>query len=153
MHFSLSMKTQILIISLFNRNISSKKYGPCFIFSVKLTLCMEIISASMRLLSSFLWIQMYRLGASSADNNNYRDPDFDLRNSFLNPSSHEIDRQHTVADDFLGGAIYDPAYYSSLFEDAEDNDRAYAVFFFFCPFVPNLLYYLVSGIKFACILT
>ncbi|KAJ8648539.1 hypothetical protein MRB53_001562 [Persea americana] len=106
-------------------NISSKKYGPFFIFSVRLTLCMQIIGSSMRFLSSFLWIQMYRLGASSVDSSS-RDADFDLRNSFLNPSSLGIDKQHSVPDDFLGGTIYDPAYYSSLFEDVEDNGRAYA---------------------------
>lgn len=72
---------------------------------------------------------MYRLGASSVESNS-RDADFDLRNSFLNPSNLGIDKQHSVPDDFLGGAIYDPAYYSSLFEEVEDNGRAYAVFIF-----------------------
>ncbi|KAG9458533.1 hypothetical protein H6P81_003041 [Aristolochia fimbriata] len=110
-------------------NISFKQHGPHFIFSVRLTFWMQVVGFTARLLSSLLWIQMYRLGASCIDSTPYRDADFDLRNSFLNPTypppSNVIDRQTSQADDILGGSIYDPAYYSSLFQD--DNGYAYRV--------------------------
>ena len=82
----------------------------------------------MRFWSSLLWIQIYRLGVSYVDSaTGPRDPDFDLRNSFLSPatSSNSILRQcsHNDSDDALGGAIYDPAYYSSLFEDRQQHNR------------------------------
>ncbi|XP_068664173.1 uncharacterized protein [Aristolochia californica] len=105
-------------------NISSQKHGPLFIFSVRLTFWMQTIGFSVRLLSSLLWIQMYRLGASCIDSTPYRDADFDLRNRFLNPPHQTlpnvIDRQNSQSDDILGGSIYDPAYYSSLFQDGQD---------------------------------
>ncbi|XP_077240033.1 uncharacterized protein LOC143880938 [Tasmannia lanceolata] len=106
-------------------NISSKNYGPPLIFSVRLTLLMQITGFSVRLVSSFFWVQMYRLGASSVDSTVYREADFDLRNSFMNPSGHCIVRQNSDSEDILGGSIYDPAYYSSLFQDARDNGFAY----------------------------
>uniref|UniRef100_A0A1D1YTJ7 Thiamine pyrophosphokinase n=1 Tax=Anthurium amnicola TaxID=1678845 RepID=A0A1D1YTJ7_9ARAE len=102
-------------------NMSSEKYGPLFLFSLRLTLWMQIIGFSVRSFSSLLWIQMYRLGVSSVDSAAYREADFDVRNSFLNPPIHEIARQNSDSDDVLGGSIYDPAYYSSLFEDAQDK--------------------------------
>ncbi|KAG1338232.1 hypothetical protein COCNU_04G005380 [Cocos nucifera] len=99
-----------------------EKYGPLFVFSLRLALSMQIIGFSVRFLSSFLWIQMYRLGVSSVDSAAYHEADFDVRNSFLNPST---DRQTSISDDILGGSIYDPAYYSSLFEDAPDKRCAF----------------------------
>ncbi|MQL77809.1 hypothetical protein Taro_010231 [Colocasia esculenta] len=105
-------------------NISSEKYGPLFLFSLRLVLCMQIIGFSVRSLSSLLWIQMYRLGVSWVDNAAYRASDFDVRNSFLNPPVHEPARQNSNSDDILGGSIYDPAYYSSLFEDTLDERYA-----------------------------
>ncbi|XP_031402506.1 uncharacterized protein LOC116212060 isoform X2 [Punica granatum] len=101
-------------------HISSADYGLFFIFSVKLTLAMQIIGFSVRLSSSFLWIQMYRLGVSHVDTVLPREADFDLRNSFLSPATPAV-RQTSDPDDVLGGSIYDPAYYSSLFEDSLDN--------------------------------
>ncbi|OAY85770.1 hypothetical protein ACMD2_16784 [Ananas comosus] len=97
-----------------------EKYGSLFVFSLRLALWMQIIGFSVRFFSSFLWIQMYRLGVSS-DCGAYHEADYDARNSFLNPSSHVVGRQNSLTDDILGGSIYDPAYYSSLFEDVRDN--------------------------------
>ncbi|KAJ7955459.1 putative Transmembrane protein [Quillaja saponaria] len=99
-------------------NISTEDYGAVFIFSVKLTLAMEIIGFSVRLSSSFLWIQIYRLGV---DTTAPREADFDLRNSFLSPATPALVRQPSGSDEIIGGSIYDPAYYSSLFEDGQDN--------------------------------
>lgn len=64
---------------------------------------------------------MYRLGVSYVDNSGARDTDGDLRNSFLNPATPSIVRRNSGCDDVVGGAIYDPAYYSSLFEDSRDD--------------------------------
>lgn len=63
---------------------------------------------------------MYRLGASYMDNSVPRDTDVDLRNSFLSPAT-PIVRRPSGSDDVVGGSIYDPAYYSSLFEDGRDD--------------------------------
>ncbi|XP_007014647.2 PREDICTED: uncharacterized protein LOC18589556 isoform X2 [Theobroma cacao] len=113
---------------IWNISSESESHGMLFIFSVRLTLAMEIIGFFVRLWSSLLWIQIYRLGVSYVDSGaGPRDPDFDLRNSFLNPAtpSNSILRQcsHNDSDDVLGGAIYDPAYYSSLFEDRQQHNR------------------------------
>ncbi|XP_022754378.1 uncharacterized protein LOC111302803 isoform X2 [Durio zibethinus] len=102
--------------------------GMLFIFSVRLTLVMEIMGFCVRFWSSLLWIQIYRLGVSYVDCPTApRDPDFDLRNSFLSPAtpSNSILRQcsHNDSDDALGGAIYDPAYYTSLFEGRQQHNR------------------------------
>ncbi|XP_055818471.1 uncharacterized protein LOC129887409 isoform X3 [Solanum dulcamara] len=101
-------------------NISSGIYGTFVIFSVKLTLSMQIIGFCVRLSSSLLWIQMYKLGVSYIDCSVPREADSDMRNSFLNPAT-PITRQPSNSDDALGGSVYDPAYYSSLFEDGKDE--------------------------------
>ncbi|KAI3450934.1 hypothetical protein Pfo_007599 [Paulownia fortunei] len=105
-------------------HIPSEIYGTFVSFSVKLTLAMQIIGFSVRLSSSLLWIQMYRLGASYIDNSVPRDTDVDLRNSFLSPAT-PIVRRPSGSDDVVGGSIYDPAYYSSLFEDGRDDAFLY----------------------------
>ncbi|KAL5707767.1 hypothetical protein ACHQM5_018629 [Ranunculus cassubicifolius] len=106
-------------------NITSEKYEPLVMFSLRLTLLMQIIGLFMRTMSSVIWIQIYRLGVSSVDNTSSREADFDLRNSFLNPPTPAVDRQTSNGDDMLGGSIYDPVYYSSLFENVEENGPAY----------------------------
>uniref|UniRef100_A0A9I9EAH2 Uncharacterized protein n=1 Tax=Cucumis melo TaxID=3656 RepID=A0A9I9EAH2_CUCME len=105
----------------FIMNISSEQYGPLFTFSVKLTLAMQIIGFSVRLSSSLLWIQIYRLGISYMETSVPREADYDLRNSFLSPATPVVVRQPSGSDDMIGGSIYDPTYYSSLFEDGQDS--------------------------------
>ncbi|KAK7251944.1 hypothetical protein RIF29_35572 [Crotalaria pallida] len=109
-------------------NISSKDYTTLFIFSVKLTLAMQIVGFVVRLSSSLLWIQIYRLGASYADTAS-RITDFDLRNSFLSPApvTPAVARQTSGSNEILGGSIYDPVYYSSLFEDGQENKQSYGM--------------------------
>lgn len=107
-------------------NISSEIYGTYVIFSVKLSLAMQIIGFVVRLSSSLLWVQMYRLGVSYVDSSAPREADFDLRNSFLSPAAPAVVR-HSGFDDALGGSIYDPTYYSSLFEDGRDNSHSFGV--------------------------
>ncbi|XP_058760309.1 uncharacterized protein LOC131633629 isoform X1 [Vicia villosa] len=101
-------------------NISSDGYAKFFIFSVKLTLAMQIVGFIVRLSSSLLWIQIYRLGASYMDTAS-RAADYDLRSSFLSPATPAVARQCSNSNEILGGSIYDPAYYSSLFEDNQEN--------------------------------
>ncbi|CAA0825790.1 Unknown protein [Striga hermonthica] len=93
--------------------IPSELYGAIGIFLVKLTLVMQIIGCSVRLSSSILWIQMYRLGSSYIDNSGARETDADLRNSFINPAT-PIVRVPSGCDDAIGSSIYDNAYYSSF---------------------------------------
>ncbi|XP_023533649.1 uncharacterized protein LOC111795446 isoform X3 [Cucurbita pepo subsp. pepo] len=109
------------LFSFISRNISSEKYGPFFTFSVKLTLAMQITGFSVRLSSSLLWIQIYRLGISYMETPIPREADYDLRNSFLSPATPVAVREPSVSDDIIGGSIYDPTYYSSLFEDGQDS--------------------------------
>lgn len=106
-------------------NISSDAYGTYVIFSVKLTLWMQIIGFCMRLLSSLLWVQMYRLGVSYIDGPSLQETDSGLRTSFLSPVTPAIARANPEFDEALGGTIYDPKYYSSLFEDGQDNGYLY----------------------------
>ena len=112
---------QIMPFGWWSRSISAETYGAFFIFSVKLTMAMEMIGFFVRLSSSLLWFQIYRLGASIVDTSLPRETDSDLRNSFLNPPTPAIDRQRSGAEEILGGSIYDPAYYASLFEEAQSN--------------------------------
>ena len=70
---------------------------------------------------------MYRLGVSYLETSVPREADADLRNSFLNPATPSIDRHPSGSDDVLGGSIYDPAYYSSLFEDCKDDAHLHGV--------------------------
>ncbi|KAE9597334.1 hypothetical protein Lalb_Chr16g0385441 [Lupinus albus] len=109
-------------------NISSEDYTALFIFSVKLTLAMQIVGFVVRLSSSLLWIQIYRLGASYVDTAS-RSADFDLRNSFLSPApvTPAIARQTSGSNEILGGSIYDPVYYSSLFEDGQENNHSFGM--------------------------
>ncbi|KAJ8747730.1 hypothetical protein K2173_014505 [Erythroxylum novogranatense] len=109
---------------LFSRNIwelSSKTYGAFFIFSVKLTLAMQIIGFSVRLSSSFLWVQIYRLGVSHVETVPPREADFDLRHSFLSPVTPAVAGRFSDSDVVVGGSVYDPDYYSSLFEDGQNT--------------------------------
>ncbi|XP_071736540.1 uncharacterized protein [Rutidosis leptorrhynchoides] len=101
--------------------MSSEYYGKFAIFSVKLTLIMQIGGCAVRSSSSLLWIQMYRLGSSLVDNTCPQDGDPDLRNSFINPATPLFTRPISGSEDVLGGSIYDPAYYSSLFSDIQDE--------------------------------
>lgn len=62
---------------------------------------------------------MYRLGVSHIDNAGARDTDADLRNSFLNPATPIV--RNPSGCDQIGSTIYDPVYYSSLFEEHRDG--------------------------------
>nr|XP_043611069.1 uncharacterized protein LOC122582710 [Erigeron canadensis] len=97
--------------------ISSEIYGEFAIFSVRLTLLMQIIGFTVRSSSSLLWIQMYRLGPSLVDITVPRDGDLDSRNSFMCPATPPVIRRAAGSVD----PIYDPGFYSSLFSDNQDE--------------------------------
>ncbi|KAJ7005344.1 hypothetical protein NC653_009982 [Populus alba x Populus x berolinensis] len=53
-----------------------------------------------------------------------READFDLSRSFLSPATPAtLGRECSDYDVVLGSSIYDPAYYSSLFEDGQYSRR------------------------------
>ncbi|CAK9165902.1 unnamed protein product, partial [Ilex paraguariensis] len=132
----------MLFLRLRFKNISSEIYGSFVIFSVKLTLSMQIIGFYVRVSSSLLWIQMYRLGVSYVDSSVPREADADIRNSFLNPATPSVVRHSSGSDDVLGGSIYNPAYYSSLFEDGKDHGYSYGrtlLWLLSCPLVVGIV--------------
>ncbi|KAK9058520.1 hypothetical protein SSX86_023362 [Deinandra increscens subsp. villosa] len=110
----------ILWFSLFCHEIwyiSSENYGESVVFSVRLTLLMQIIGFTVRSSSSLLWIQMYKLGPSFVDSTVPRDADLDLRNSFMGPASPRVVRNTTGSVDSINA----PGFYSSLFSDNQDE--------------------------------
>ncbi|KAG6401258.1 hypothetical protein SASPL_138109 [Salvia splendens] len=94
-------------------------YGTFASYAVKLTLVVQIAGVSVRLLSSFLWIQIYRQGVSSADGSAARDADADLRFNCLNSATHVVRHPYDVIDD-----AYDPANFLPLFGDRARDDSS-----------------------------
>jgi hypothetical protein len=88
---------------------------------------MQAIGFSVRFISSFIWFQIYRLGVSS---DIYQPAEFESRSGFSNPPSPVPARQISIDENVLGGSIYDPAYYSSLFQDKQDLGSSYEVSIF-----------------------
>jgi len=86
------------------------KFGA---FSVELMFWMQAIGSGLRFISSFLWCQMYRLGAISGTSSTLQPVDFDVRNSILGDDSES---------EILGGSIYDRAAFSSLLESFSRED-------------------------------
>ncbi|XP_002988533.2 uncharacterized protein LOC9638879 [Selaginella moellendorffii] len=90
-------------------------------FSVMAVLSMEIAGFVVRFFSAFLWVQMYRLGASRDLTGLYQHIDFGGIGTvgFTTPlASPAPSRQVSGKEDIVGGSIYNPAYYSSLFQPA-----------------------------------
>ncbi|XP_059069381.1 uncharacterized protein LOC131038356 isoform X2 [Cryptomeria japonica] len=100
--------------------IDPLKYGKFSVLSVKVVFWMQTIGFSVRMISSIVWFQMYRLGVSSVNTALYQSADLESRGAFLHVSSPVPARQTSLSDEVLGGSIYDPAYYSSLFQDTAD---------------------------------
>lgn len=115
-------------------------YQSLYVFSVKLTMAMEIAGFVVRLSSSLLWFQIYRLGASVVDTSLPRQSDSHLRNSFLDPPllgrqcSRDSDlrngllepcatiaKQYSRSDEILGDSIDEPAYHTPPFEDCQND--------------------------------
>lgn len=96
------------------------KFGA---LSVKLTFWMQVSGSGLRLISSFLWCQMYRLGTDSETLGPQGPVDFGRRTPIF--ASFNLD-DPTLGDDteseVLGGSIYDTATFSSLFENFSRQD-------------------------------
>ncbi|KAI4368562.1 hypothetical protein MLD38_017106 [Melastoma candidum] len=106
-------------------NLSSETYGSFLNFSEKLTMAMQILGCTVRLSSSFIWVQIYRLGASYAITMVPQESDSDLRNRFINLAPPASVRQSSETEDAIGGSMYDPAYFTSLFGDNRENGIAF----------------------------
>ncbi|EOA31242.1 hypothetical protein CARUB_v10014412mg [Capsella rubella] len=120
-------------------NLSSEMYQAFYIFSVKLTMAMEVAGFVVRLSSSLLWFQIYRLGASIIDTSFPRQSDSDLRNSFLEPpllarqrsrdpelrnsflEPHVIAKPRSRSDEILGDSVDEPASYTPLSDGGQSN--------------------------------
>ncbi|XP_010487095.1 PREDICTED: uncharacterized protein LOC104765117 [Camelina sativa] len=120
-------------------NLSSEMYQAFYIFSVKLTMAMEIAGFVVRISSSLLWFQIYRLGSSVIDTSFPRQSDSDLRNSFLEPplfarqrsrdpesrnsflEPPAIPKPRSRSDDFLGDSADEPAFYTPLLDGCQSN--------------------------------
>lgn len=80
---------------------------------MELMFWMQVIGSGLRFISSFLWCQMYRLGAISGTSTTLQPVDFDVRNAILGDESES---------EVLGGSIYDRAAFSSLLESFSRED-------------------------------
>ncbi|EFJ14028.1 hypothetical protein SELMODRAFT_120972 [Selaginella moellendorffii] len=103
----------------------SPRIGTLSIFSLELALWMEIIGFTVRSFSALVWLQMYRLGPSLAT-----DSLASYYQSLVQPaagatpavSTPRSARQTSISDQILGGSIYDPTYYASLFRIQEKEN-------------------------------
>lgn len=99
--------------------------GNLTAFSLQLVLWMQIAGFIVRFLSAFLWLQMYRLGLTSDQGGVYQSFDvegrmgtFGISTPVSSPSA--TTRQSSLNDEILGGSIYNPSYYSSLFGPVDE---------------------------------
>ena len=93
--------------------------GKLTAFSLQLTLWMQITGFSVRFVSSFIWLKMYRLGSDQG--HIYQPVDGEARTgTFGNLSPSSSPRTISLSDEVLGGSIYNPAYYASLFSSLEE---------------------------------
>ncbi|KAL9291260.1 hypothetical protein AtEden1_Chr3g0170491 [Arabidopsis thaliana] len=108
-------------------NISSDMYQVFYIFSVKLSLAMEIAGFVVRLSSSLLWFQIYRLGASIIDSPFPRQSDSDLRNSFLEPPllARQRSRDPELRNSFLQAPAIAKQRSDEILEDSIDEPASY----------------------------
>ncbi|BBM97746.1 hypothetical protein MPTK1_1g07980 [Marchantia polymorpha subsp. ruderalis] len=113
---------------LFTQEIGQKEedstFGRFSIFSLKLVFWMQVIGFSVRFLSGFLWLQMYRLGVAADNSAMYQPVDFDGRISTFGLTQHEAtspSNSIATSDEVLGGSIYNPAAYANLFDQFTDE--------------------------------
>ncbi len=106
---------------------NNSEVGKIGAFYLEITFWMQATGSGLRFLSSFLWIQMYRLGVASDTVAAYQPIDFDGRIGGFSlfhsnsPTPVAKSRQTSMSDEVLGGSIYNPAAYASLLERL-DND-------------------------------
>jgi hypothetical protein len=90
--------------------------GKFTAFSLQLTLWMQITGFAVRVVSSFVWLKMYSLGPDQG--HIYQPVDAEAQIGNLSPSSPHA---HSFSDEVLGGSIYNPVYYASLFSSLDDG--------------------------------
>lgn len=100
----------------------NENYGPFFVFSLRLAFSMQIIGFAVKLLSSLLWIQMYRLGPLNGDNVSYHEAFY--RRSFLSPSTEDVATQSSMSDNIFGSFVRIASPYTPLFGGAQDKGYA-----------------------------
>ncbi|XP_020576123.1 uncharacterized protein LOC110021808 [Phalaenopsis equestris] len=100
----------------------NENYGPFFLFSLRLAFSMQIIGFSVRLLSSVLWIQMYRLGPVIWS----RVPDHEpfYRRSLSSPSTEDMTRQRSMSGNIFVSNLCIATPHAPPFEDAQDKGHA-----------------------------
>eukprot|EP00249_Psilotum_nudum_P007909 c20904_g1_i1 orf=324-1010(-) len=104
-------------------------FAKLSVFSIQLVFWMQIGGFAVRFFSAFLWLQMYRLGASTDHGYLYQPIDFEGRigiTGFFTPGSspRTTPRQSSLGEEVLGGSIYNPTYYASLFRPPHDSVSA-----------------------------
>nr|XP_024395188.1 uncharacterized protein LOC112291662 isoform X1 [Physcomitrium patens] len=116
----LSLILDVVWFCLFTNEIrhfwNETQVGKFGVFSLKLMFWMQATGSGLRFISSFLWCQMYRLGAISGTLAAQQPVDFDASTSIL--GAYSLDDYSLRVDtepDMVGGSIYDRAAYSSLF--------------------------------------
>lgn len=124
---ALSLLLDIVWFILFTDEIrhfwNETQLGKFGAFSVELMFWMQATGSGLRFLSSFLWCQMYRLGAISGTSATAQPVDFDVRVSILD--SYNLGNVRLGDDtesEAIGGSIYDPAAFSSLYESFSRQD-------------------------------
>lgn len=97
--------------------------GKFTAFSLQLVLGMQIAGFIVRFLSAFLWLKMYRLGMDQRGIDSHVDVEAQsgTLGSFSPASSPRTTGQFSLSDEVLGGSIYNPAYYSSLFSSPDEG--------------------------------
>ncbi|KAL3700659.1 hypothetical protein R1sor_018681 [Riccia sorocarpa] len=113
---------------LFSGEIRKKEedstFGRFSIVSLKIVFWMQVIGFTVRFLSGFLWLQMYRLGAAADNSAMYQPVDFDGRIATFGLTQHEAaspSYSTAASDEVLGGSIYNPAAYASLLNQFADE--------------------------------
>lgn len=111
---SISYNSTILKTLSSCRNAEPEKYGVFFVFSVKLTTVTQIIGFSTRFFSLFLWIQIYRLGASNVIHRVSPEAVVedceaaDVGSSLLSPKPYETFEQCSNSNINPVDSMYDP---------------------------------------------
>ncbi|KAL2650979.1 hypothetical protein R1flu_019107 [Riccia fluitans] len=125
---ALAVVIDIVWFILFTREIRQKEEGSTFgrfsIFSLKLVFWMQVIGFTLRFLSGFLWLQMYRLGVAADNSAMYQPVDFDGRIATFGLTQHEAASSSfsaAASDEVLGGSIYNPAAYARLLNQFADE--------------------------------
>eukprot|EP00250_Pteridium_aquilinum_P000850 c11025_g1_i1 orf=281-994(+) len=97
--------------------------GKFAAFSLQLVLGMQVAGFLVRFFSAFVWLQMYRLGSDQGGTYSHVDVEARVGTAGFPSaaSSPYTTQQSSLSDEVLGGSIYNPAYYSSLFSSPDEG--------------------------------